>query len=408
MRYSAFVLAVVVIGYSLGCLSRGQNQLQANSRPEESTVVLRPVPAGLNAEVDPAVQGIETKIKGRAGSLFEFNHAQFVTEHHGWAMSGRSFYRTTDGGKTWERLPQEPEKDATFSSFFFIDESRGWLTEVKRVHSERFGLGNASIIMITDDGGKSWKLQASFPNEVDIHEIRFLNANEGFAVGAQIIDSRPPYDELLVLKTSNGGNEWTNISGPAKAAIKNEREFPSDSGKDIQWTPSSVLLLTRYGKFISTRDGGRTWKLIASFKYERSEGTATSPGFGKLELDPSGSARAIVASLGRGDYEGDFVVQEGDQWTDYDFTLTPIRDAVFLSDKDVLACGANLHPKDEKQHLRPKDAGVILRSLDGGRSWQSIYRSKSYETFFFLTKVKDNEFYAVSDTGTFLRFSLPQ
>jgi photosystem II stability/assembly factor-like uncharacterized protein len=408
MRYSAFILAVVVIGYSLSCLSHGHNQRPANPRPEESMVVLRPVPVVLNEEADPVVQGIETKIKGKAGRLFEFTHAQFVNENHGWAMSEYYFYRTTDGGKTWERLPQEPEKDATFSSFFFVDESRGWLTAVKRVSTGRFGLGNSSVIMVTDDGGKSWKIQASFLNEMDVREIRFLNANEGFAIGAQIIDSHPPYDELLVLKTANGGDQWTNVSGPAKAAIKNEYEFPSDSGKDIQWTPSSVLLLTRYSKVISTTDKGQTWSLVASFKYEGANGISTSPGFRKLELDPSSSARAVVASLGRGDYEGDFVVQEGEQWTGYDFTLTPIQDAVFLSDKDVLASGANLHPKDEKQHLRPKDAGVILRSLDGGKSWRSIYRSKAYETFFFLTKVTSNEFYAVSDIGTFLRFTLPR
>jgi photosystem II stability/assembly factor-like uncharacterized protein len=74
----------------------------------------------------------------------------------------------------------------------------------------------------------------------------------------------------------------------------------------------------------------------------------------------------------------------------------------------VLACGANLRPNDESSKHLPDDAGVILRSFDSGKSWQTIYRSKSYETFFFLTKVNDNEFYAVSDTGTFLRFNLPQ
>jgi hypothetical protein len=49
-----------------------------------------------------------------------------------------------------------------------------------------------------------------------------------------------------------------------------------------------------------------------------------------------------------------------------------------------------------------------LRSFDNGRSWQTIYRSKSQETFFFLTKINDHDFYAVSDMGTFLRFTLPQ
>jgi photosystem II stability/assembly factor-like uncharacterized protein len=85
-----------------------------------------------------------------------------------------------------------------------------------------------------------------------------------------------------------------------------------------------------------------------------------------------------------------------------------VLDAIFLSDKEVLSCGLKRRPYDEKPNPALKDAGVILRSRDSGKNWESIYRSKSYEVFFFLTKVKDNEFYAVSDTGTFLRFKLPQ
>ena len=73
----------------------------------------------------------------------------------------------------------------------------------------------------------------------------------------------------------------------------------------------------------------------------------------------------------------------------------------------MIACGLNVRTIHEKAK-RLKDAGVILRSFDGGKSWESIYRSKTFETFFFITKVKDNLFYAVSDTGTFLRFTLPQ
>jgi photosystem II stability/assembly factor-like uncharacterized protein len=262
--------------------------------------------------------------------------------------------------------------------------------------------------MATEDGGQSWKLQASFPDEVKIGEIRFLNANEGFAVGAQLIDRRPqPYDELLVLKTSNGGNEWNNVSEAAKAAIKEEHGIPSEYGQHVQWTPSSIFLMTRFGRIISTTDRGKIWKPVVVLKRERPDGVVSTPGYIKLALDPSDRLRIVAAGPG-GDYVGDFVVHEDGQWTSYESHVTPIRDAVFLSDKEVLACGSNVRTVDEKPNSRLQDAGVILRSFDSGKSWQSIYRSKSYETFFFLTKVNDHEFYAVSDTGTFLRFTLPQ
>ena len=409
MRYHTLVLAAILVCYSLSCVSRGNNQKAANSRPEESIIVLRRFPAVVNEETHPAVEASETKVKGKAGAPFEFHRAQFIDENHGWAITDHALHRTTDGGKTWERLPQEPEVDARFTAFFFVDESHGWLIAVKRILTKRYGLGNSSVIMVTDDGGRSWKLQASFPNEVDLSEIRFFNANEGLAVGAQVIDRRQPYEELLVLRTSNGGKEWNDASEAAKAVIKNEYGIPNDAGRHIEWTsPSSVLLLTRYGKVISTTDGGKTWKLIATFKAERPHGLISPTNMHKLALDPERRIRVIAPGIASEGYWGEFVVHEDGRWISYELSLTPLLDAVFLSDKDVLACGLNLRPSDEKPNSRLKDAGVILRSFDIGKSWQTIYRSRSDETFFFLTKVRDNEFYALSDIGTFLRFTLQQ
>jgi len=411
MRYLTLVLAAIILCYSFSCISRGNNQKPANSRPEEPITILRPVPAVLNEETHPPVEATETKVKGRAGEPFEFKRAQFIDENHGWAMSEHALYRTIDAGKTWERLQQEPEQEARFTAFFFADKSHGWLTAVKQVFG-RYLLGNSSVIMVSDDGGSSWKLQASFPNEVEITEIRFFNAGEGLAVGAQIVGSQSPYEELLVLKTSDGGKEWNNTSEAAKTVIKNEYGIPNDAGRHIEWiSSSSALLLTRYGKVISTRDGGKTWELMTTFKTERPQGLKSPTNMDKLALDPERRVRVVARGIGDENYKGywgEFVVQEDGRWTSYELELTPILDAVFLSDKDVLACGANLRPRNEKSNARHKDAGVILRSFDTGKSWQSIYRSKTYETFFFLTRVNDNEFYALSDIGTFLRFRLPQ
>ena len=410
--YRTLVLTAIVVCYSLSCVSHGHNRTPANSRPEEPITVLQPVPAVLNEETHPAVEATETKIKGKAGEPFDFKRAQFVDEQHGWAMTESALYRTTDGGTAWERLPQTPGADARFSAFFFVDESHGWLTAVKQDSTARYGFGNSSVIMVTDDGGRSWQLQASFPNEAEIAEMRFLNHNDGLAVGARMIDSKVPYEELLVLRTSNGGKEWNDTSEAAGAVIKNEYGIPNDSGRHLEWTSSSsALLLTRYGKVISTTDGGKTWNLVASFRDERPQGLVYPTAMHKLALDPQRRVRVVAGGIGDDVYKGywgQFVAQEDGRWSTYELDRNPILDAVFLSDNEVLACGQNRRPGDEKPNPRLKDAGVILRSFDSGKSWQTIYRSKSYETFFFLTKVKDREFYAVSDTGTFLRFRLPQ
>jgi photosystem II stability/assembly factor-like uncharacterized protein len=396
MRCSTLVVAVAVIvtGYSLGCVSRGHDQRPGNSRSQESITILRPVPAVLNEETHPTVEAIETHVKGKAGEPFEFKRAQFIDENHGWAMTEYWLYRTTDGGMTWERLQQNPEKDARFTAFFFADKSHGWLASVKMDPAKRYGLGNSSVIMVTDDGGRSWKLQASFPDEVAINEIRFFDTSAGLAVGARMMEGQAVYEELLVLKTSNGGNEWNNTSEPAKALIRNEYGMSNDAGRQIEWTSaSSVFLLTRFGRVMSTSDGGRTWKLVASFRKVRPDVFAYPTNMRNLSIDSEHRVRVIAAGIGEDVFHGDlkdfksywgqFIVQEDGGWQTYELDRTPILDAVLLSDKEVLACGLNMQPGDEKANSRLKDAGVILRSFDGGKSWQTIYRSKSWETFLF-------------------------
>jgi photosystem II stability/assembly factor-like uncharacterized protein len=261
--------------------------------------------------------------------------------------------------------------------------------------------------MVTNDGGSSWKLQASFANEIRLKDVEFFNVNEGLAVGARGLDNRADRGELFVLGTSNGGKDWNDISGPAKAAFKNQWGVANDYGNFIEWTPSSILLLTQGGRVMRTTDQGKTWNTVVIFEDERPGGVVSSTGFHKVALDPEQRFTVVAAGIGDEGYWGDFILNEDGRWTSYELRLTPILDAVFLSRKDVVACGLNVRPGNEKSN-RLKDAGVVLRSFDNGRSWQTIYRSKSDETFFFLTKTKGNDFYAVSDKGTFLRFTLPQ
>jgi len=406
MRYCALGLLVFVSGYLATCTLRGDSSTATNSLREGEVVVLRPVPAILNEGTHPAVNATETQIKEKAGVPFQFRRAQFINETHGWAMTLYSLYRTIDGGKTWERLAQEPDKDAHFIAFSFVDESQGWLAIMKADSTAPYGVGHSSVIMNTDDGGKSWKVKESFQDDIAIRDIQFLNQKEGLVVGYKGLDNRPDRCELFVQETSNAGKDWSDMSRAANAALRTQWGVANDRGNHIYWTSSSVLILTEGGRVISTTDRGKTWNTIVTFKDERPTGFISSTGFHKLVPDPEGKIRIVAGAAGDEGYWGDFVIPEQGGWMSYEISLTPINDALFLSDKEVIASGLNVRRMDEKSKL--KDAGVILRSFDGGKSWQSIYRSKTFETFFFVTKVKDNLFYAVSDTGTFLRFTLPQ
>src|ERR1044072_1715549 len=190
MRYCVLALVVLIIGYSATCSLRGDNSSAATPKPQDEVTVLRPVPAVLNEGTHPAIEATETQIQGSRGSPFNFRQAQFINETHGWAMTLGSLYRTEDGGKSWERLSQEPEKDARFTAFTFVDELHGWLSIVRMDSAESYGVGISSVIMITEDGGSTWKLQASFQDEKEINEVRFLNEDYGLAVGHRGLGSR--------------------------------------------------------------------------------------------------------------------------------------------------------------------------------------------------------------------------
>ena len=401
MNFRGVILFVALLS-CLSCELRA-DRAELASRPEEVSVVLKPTEAIFRETADTVVVEKETRI-GPTAESDPWHKAQFVNEQKGWAGTYRSIYRTSDGGSKWERLPFQTRERSRISSFFFIDESRGWLAITSQVHNERYGLGNSSKVFSTKDGGDTWNEQADFPDEVRISEVSFLNANQGFAIGSRLIDQPanvgPPYEEVLVLSTADGGNVWTDLS----AALKDELRT-SDSGLSLHsLSATELLLLTANGRIVQTPDRGKTWKTIVKFKNDSSNGMSSPTAYFRLIFDPEKKVRVLGGSQGVEGYWGNLVVNgENNFWTSYELLRVPILDAVFLSKNEVLACGMETPAVDDKRS--PATVGIILKSLDGGRSWGPVYRSKANETFISLTKAAD-KLYAISDTGTFLSFAL--
>ena len=114
------------------CAFRRDNVRTTVPQPLDEITVLRPTPAVLTEGTQPVVNAIETQITGKPESQFVFRQAQFVNEHYGWVMTLGSLYRTSDGGKTWERLQQEAGGEDRFASFSFVDESHGLGSHIEK------------------------------------------------------------------------------------------------------------------------------------------------------------------------------------------------------------------------------------------------------------------------------------
>jgi photosystem II stability/assembly factor-like uncharacterized protein len=89
----------------------------------------------------------------------------------------------------------------TLTNCYFINSNTGWFS------------GDSGTIIRTTNGGIDWDIQNSgtFNN---IGDIFFLNERLGWAVTFVVFPDSLQFPGTLLLKTTNGGNTWTNSMFP--------------------------------------------------------------------------------------------------------------------------------------------------------------------------------------------------
>jgi len=141
------------------------------------------------------------------------------------------YYKSTDGGLTWQLKPVLNIKYRTIHSVFFIDVNTGWIA------------GKAGNIFSTTDGGETWKKQYSGKNRI-LYDIHFLDSNLGRCVG----------EKGLILKTSNGGLKWTEEKPKTDSILQAVRII--DKNTSVAVGLANTL--------IRTLDNGKTWNVLKS------------------------------------------------------------------------------------------------------------------------------------------------
>ncbi len=131
--------------------------------------------------------------------------------------------------------------DAALADVCFVDRRLGW------------AVGDRGVIWHTDDGGATWRQQAS---EVScrLNSVFFVDGQCGWAVGG---DSRP-YSQAtrgVVLRTVDAGQNWTALPQPVLRRLARVKFFDHDRGIALgEATP-----IYPSGVFI-TQDGGQSWQ----------------------------------------------------------------------------------------------------------------------------------------------------
>ena len=231
-----------------------------------------------------------------------------------------------DDGQTWQQV--ETPTRSMLTSIFFKDKLHGW------------AVGHDAVILSTKDGGESWKLLSSAPEEERPLFDVIVTGNYGFAIGA--------YAKLMT--TSDGGKSWKDSEfviqksvEEANQSLDEEESLPFDFHLNaIALSKTGALYIAaESGYLFRSDDNGETWKELPS-PYGGSF-------FGILPLE---NETLLAYGLRGNVFRSE---NKGENWAQIETgTCALLTDAARLADGTIVITGM---------------AGVLLISSDGGLSF---------------------------------------
>lgn len=126
-----------------------------------------------------------------------------LDEKRAWICAGEDIavvWRTTDGGKDWERSSASNPLFGACDELFFLDRKRGWAA---------IGSGPARTVYATDDGGDEWESRGTISlSTAGALSLAFADKKRGWA-------SAPG----AFWATTDGGATWTPSPAPPATGL---------------------------------------------------------------------------------------------------------------------------------------------------------------------------------------------
>lgn len=256
--------------------------------------------------------------------------------------------KTTDGGKSWFKLPIG-ENILGIESIYFLDANNG------------FAVNDNGKILKTTNGGTSWSV-LPIDNLYQINSVFFTNLETGYVVG---VGGR-------ILKTTDGGDTWTQKYYDKNAELLLNTVFFTDA-KNGYVVGAKNLSHEADGIILETNDGGETW----SKQDEKSE--LYSVYFPTKNIGYASGASMILKTT-----------DGGKTWK---MTFAP-PDGVFMSVYFINADTGYVVTL----------YGLIFKTADGGNHWTKLPSNtkNSLRSVFFT---KSGVGYAVGDGNTILKWN---
>lgn len=223
--------------------------------------------------------------------------------------------------------------DERLNDLFFIDSLKGWV------------VGDSGVILYTTTGGSTWTIQESGIID-EIFDIYFLNENDGWAVAWKLFNTGGTFG-TRILKTTNGGLNWTNTMYPEEDVFINTITFYDSLHGWMGGYP---------GIMVYTTDGGDKWvdahvdsSFTSSFPVLRYNFFSSDYGFA------CGGIVDIAGVIWKTE-------NGGLNWSSEPVGPEPIQAMQFFDSANIIGVGGDF-----------EYGSGIVTSTDAGRSW--VYRS---------------------------------
>ncbi|HEX2786786.1 MAG TPA: T9SS type A sorting domain-containing protein [Ignavibacteria bacterium] len=160
----------------------------------------------------------------------------FVDSLYGWCShTGNGGIRTTNSGATWTSFSFADTTFTTaYNGIYFININTGWC------------VGGSIQIRKTTNGGLNWFKQYGPPVSGINRSVWFANANTGYIAGSKGF----PYQPFLA-KTTNGGNNWTEIT----PSVPTAQEL-----NDMHWLNVTTGWIAGYDVLLYTTNAGASFE----------------------------------------------------------------------------------------------------------------------------------------------------
>lgn len=288
-------------------------------------------------------------------------------------MFGNQFYRTSDGGKTWNS-GYIPLSDSSYQ----IVSLEAFSKDIAWVMALSMPVQNAGIILKTTDGGLNWVEQTtSFINPNEGPQVfHFFNENDGFAL-AQVVNSKNRlFSTHAGYITSDGGDTWEKLDTDAYPAAQGEELFVKDN-KFLQAKGDHLRFGTSNGKMYHSSDRGRTWNV-----------QDVSPGIAIQSIAFKDDLNGIAVS--GNDFLGTDIIKAfstsdgGQSWTELKMPEYPRTTSIYFIEGSINptnSCGTYIMYADYGSL-----SGTAV-SNDDGQTWNLVNRKSTGDILFINPNV---------------------